>query len=118
MTEAWPQIYPARYRDARGSEATTIENDGHVLRLRVRGVEFTGHDFDSLEAPPELPTDLRDQFDLVHGALAACVLEWEMPTTLVTGDRISAGRIEAELGLGVEGRRGGLTQERLRLVLR
>lgn len=118
VSEVWPQLYPARYRDARGSEATVIENDGHLLRTVVRGVEFTGRDFDILEPPPELDADLRSQFTLAHGYLADCVIAWEMPLTLMFRDRQAYGRLEAQLDLGPEGPRGGLTQERLHLVLR
>jgi hypothetical protein len=41
---------PALCRDARGEEATIIENDGRTLRAHVRGVEFTGALFDDVES--------------------------------------------------------------------
>ncbi len=40
---------PAVYRDAHGEEATVIENDGKMLRMVVRGVEFTGTRFEDFE---------------------------------------------------------------------
>lgn len=118
MREGWPQVYPARYRDARGSEATTIENDAHVLRMVVRGAEFTGRDFDTLEASPELHEDLRFGFTLVQGCLADCVIEWEMPLTLTFQGGPAYGTLRARLDLGPEAPAGGLGYEQLHLALR
>jgi hypothetical protein len=37
------------HRDRHGSAPVTIDNDGRLLTLRVRGVELAGEDFDALE---------------------------------------------------------------------
>ena len=37
-------MYPAKYRDNSGEEMTSISNDGKMLSLVVRGVEFRGSD--------------------------------------------------------------------------
>ena len=41
--------YPARYIDEHGEEETIIRNDGKTLRMRVRGVEFSGMRFEDFE---------------------------------------------------------------------
>lgn len=44
------RTYLTKYRDKNGEEMTSISNDGRTLSMVVRGVEFRGRDFDSLEA--------------------------------------------------------------------
>jgi hypothetical protein len=112
------EVYPARYQDVRGVEATTIHNDGRTLRMVLRGLEFSGSDFDALTAPPGLDAATRASFSLVFGELADCVIEWAMPLSIAVGDRVTEARLEARLVLGPGGPNGGLTHETLRLVLR
>ena len=111
-------VYPARYQDARGVEATTIHNDGRTLRMVLRGLEFSGSDFEGFEPPPGLDAATRASFSLVFGELADCVIEWEMSMGVMVGDRVTEGHLAARLSLGPGGPRGGLTHETLRLVLR
>ena len=44
--------FPGSFADARGREGISIVADGRTLRLTIRGVEFTGLDFDDLEPAP------------------------------------------------------------------
>ncbi len=45
-------IYPARSSDRSGEEPTSIRNDGKLLSVAIRGLEFRGRDFDALEPTP------------------------------------------------------------------
>lgn len=114
----WLAVYPARYQDARGVETTTIRNDGRTLWMTVRGLEFSGSDFDALESPLGLDAAARASFSLVHDCLADCTIEWEMPLAVVVGDRETEAHLDARLRLGRAAPRGGIDQEILCLVLR
>ena len=108
--------HPARYQGAQGEEQTLIENDGKQLRMVVRGVEFAGTDFDSLE-PALDPADLRlASFTLMGGSLCACHLEWVMPLPVIVGQELLEGQLQAYLELGHPrpGNRG-IDRETLRL---
>ena len=48
MTSVWP----GSYTDSRGREAISIQAAGTGLSAQIRGVLFTGADFDTLESPP------------------------------------------------------------------
>lgn len=114
-----PWSYPARYRDARGEEATTIFNDGRTLRMVVRSVEFSGPDFDGFEPPPRMEDAIGESFSLYDKSLTDCVLEWEMPIGMIIGDRDIEGRLTARLDRGPprpEPNRG-ITRENLHLTL-
>jgi hypothetical protein len=49
------EIYHAKYCDEFGEEITTIKNDGKLLRMILRGVEFQGSMLDDWEAITEIP---------------------------------------------------------------
>lgn len=78
MLSAVPREYPARYRDANGDEETTIRNDRETLRMVVRGVAWSGSDFDSLEPEASTAPELLAQFTLHRGDLARCELTCEI----------------------------------------
>lgn len=40
------EIYPAKYTDKNGEVETTIRNDWEILRMNLRGIEFSGSSFD------------------------------------------------------------------------
>ena len=108
--------YPATYSDARGSDATTIANDSETLRLLLRGVEFVGRDFDSLEptgaAPEQLP-----QFALNQGCLCSCRFECRIPVPVHDRGKNLEGSLSVALVLGDPAPTGGLDREQLRIVL-
>lgn len=109
--------YPTTYTDARGSEQTVIINDSDTLRVRLRGVDFIGPDFDSL-SPTEgaTPEQIR-QFTLQQGDLCSCRIECRIPVPI--GGRIETdGTLLVELVLGDPAPNGWLDREDLRLVLR
>ncbi|MCB9735389.1 MAG: hypothetical protein H6745_22605 [Deltaproteobacteria bacterium] len=113
----YPAHYPAFYEDAQGREAATIENDGATLRVTLRGVVYSGADFDLLEPEPEQLEAARSAFTLNHGVLCACSLTWEMPLTLLVGGHRGEGLLRARLHLGGPAANGGIDAERLALEL-
>jgi hypothetical protein len=109
--------YPARYQDAHGEEQTTIDNDGKRLRMTVRGVEFVGDDFDSMEPTLDL-ADLRlASFTLARGDLCACHLECTLPLPVVAGQEVIEGQLLMRLELGHPRPNGGIDKETLKLCL-
>lgn len=108
--------YPATYSDAHGTEATTIGNDGEVLTLSVRGVEFAGRDFDSLEPNGAGPEQLQ-RFTLNQGCLCSCRIACRVPVPVHDRGKLLDGSLFVELVLGDPAARGGLDREHLRIVL-
>jgi hypothetical protein len=105
------------YRDSRGAEPISIENDGKMLSVRIRGVDFTGTDFDGLEPlTGDLPTDA--PFTLSMGDLCACTLEWVIPVRVDLGGNAVDGLLECQLKLGAPDSRGGIDAEDLTMILR
>ncbi|HEV3146271.1 MAG TPA: DUF6304 family protein [Gemmataceae bacterium] len=108
--------YPATYSDAHGSETSIIDNDGETLGLSLRGVEFVGSDFDSLEPKGAAPEQLRP-FTLNQGCLCSCRIECRIPAPVHEGGRLLDGALLVELVLGDPAPKGGLDREQLRIVL-
>jgi hypothetical protein len=108
--------YPATYSDAHGSEATTIANDSETLRLSLRGVEFVGRDFDSLEPMDAAPKQLR-QFTMNQGCLCSCRIECGIPVPVHDRGRLLSGALLVELVLGDLSPNGGIDREQLRIIL-
>ncbi len=109
--------YPANYTDAGGCAPTSIANDGSGLRLHLRGLEFVGRDFDSLEPPKDASPDALLSFSLNRGCLCSCRLEWRMPVAVDNCGNQIDGVLLAELTLGDPAANGGLSHERLRIIL-
>ena len=106
------------YRDGGGQEAISIENDGSTLRMVIRGVEFSGGDFDDLVPSTELPEGA--PFTLSGGALCGCELRWVVPVPVVHRGGIVDGWLEFHLALGAprEFPPGGIDAEDLTATLR
>jgi hypothetical protein len=109
-------LYPATYFDAHGSETTTIANDGETLRLTLRGVEFVGSDFDSLE-PTGAPANQLQRFSLHDGCLCSCRIECRIPVPVHDRGKLWDGSLEVELTLGGPAPNGGIDRELLRIIL-
>src|ERR1700722_222386 len=106
--------YPAKYKDQFGEEQTSIRNDGKALSMTVRGVEFRGDDWDSLEPTGELsPAERR--FVLQYGSLCSFKIEVEMPVPVVVDDDTQEGTLEIEFELGDPLPNGSVTGESLLL---
>src|SRR5260370_29069090 len=70
--------YPAIYRDQLGEVTTTIQNDGRMLRMVIRGVVFADRRFDGFEPTVELDVSHLALFTLNQGCLASCFIQLQM----------------------------------------
>lgn len=112
------ELYPATYQDQWGAEQTAIKNDGKTLRMVIRGVEFTGNDFDSWK--PAIPYDARLSTFPLHprfGELCSCTLEWNMRIPIVSGKELLHANLQARLEFGNPSANGGIDREILHLIL-
>ena len=107
--------FPGSYRDSRGQEALVFRNDGAVLSTVIRGVAFSGLDFDSLSPADTTPADRLALFSLWRGDLCSCLFTMEMAVPVVVAGAAVAGHLLAELDLGGLAARGGIDREHLRL---
>ena len=109
-------IYRATYIDERGRETTEIHNDGETLRMTVRGVVFEGESFDDFE--PMSPVSLDGLgFTVNLGALCDCVIECEIPVSVMEGDHVESAFLHARLELGAALPNQGIDKEVLGLRL-
>lgn len=109
--------WSGRYDDRRGSEPVSIHNDGRMLTVEVRGVEFCGEDFDALE-PVAGATATEGHFDLFGGFLCSYVLEWDVPLPVVVAGEAVAGVLHCRLLVGSPGGpHGGIDTEELTVAL-
>jgi hypothetical protein len=110
-------IYPTKYRDRAGEVVATMTNDGNMLSVVLRGVEFRGGDFDALEPVGGPDPDRLASFTFQHGCLCACEMEVEMPVLVATPRGDLDGRLVARLELGDPAPNGGIDREYLLLRL-
>jgi Family of unknown function (DUF6304) len=103
--------WSGKYQDRHGTEQVRIDNDGRLLTVAIRGVQFAGEDFDALAPIGGCPaSDLA--FTLSDGCLCSCVLEWDAPLPVVAGFTETEGLLRCRLILGDSGGLyGGLTAE-------
>ena len=112
-------LYPTRFTDEWGTEATMIRNDGTNLSVTLRGVQFSGPDFDMLEPVADTPKGSLTKFTLsAFSCLCECVLDVEIETPVLFGDEEKKGVLTAHLELGKPSASGGLDRESLQLSLR
>lgn len=110
-------IYPARYSDDKGEEVTTLRNDGKMLRMRVRDVEFSGSSFDDFEPVEETEAAALISFHLNHKELCGCTIECDMSVTMVTGAGENEAVLHIRIILGVPDEYGRLEREEIHLML-
>jgi hypothetical protein len=89
---------PAIYRDRSGEEATILFNDGKLLRLAIRGIEFSGSGFTSLDPPADATPQQLTSFTFFLGALCAFTLDCTFPLSMMVSDT----RIDSQLHIHVE----------------
>jgi hypothetical protein len=84
----------------------------------VRGVDFSGSDFDAFE--PMTPDNSHElaKFHLHHKTLCSCIIECEIPIPVVKGSEVADGTLHMRLILGNPASNGGLDREVLELELR
>jgi Family of unknown function (DUF6304) len=107
----------ARYRDQFGEERTTLLNDGRLLSLTIRGVRFTGYDFDSFEPQAGSDPVQLASFSFRNGSLCQCVMEADIPISVATPGGIVIGLLSFELQLGEPLSTGQMNPDRLALRL-
>jgi hypothetical protein len=110
-------IYPAKYSDRMGEELTTITNDGKILSIVLRGIEFRGDDFDALEPPNDADPSVLSSFCIHRNELCSCVIDAEIPVPIVTPHTSTEGILSVHLELGEPAPNGGLDREGLSLRL-
>lgn len=93
-------LYPATFRDAAGDAPIVLRNDGKILSFRVRGIDFAGDDFDSLEPVGDAGRAEEAGFKLHMGYLCAFDLFVEMPMTVVTPHSREVRTLRVHFGLG------------------
>ena len=108
-------IYSTKYRDRFGEETTTIYNDGKLLRMTLRGVEFQASMLDDWEPTTEIAKSA--PFCWQHGELCSYILDCEILVPIVESDRISSGTLRVHLELGDPRADGGIDREDLQLEL-
>jgi hypothetical protein len=100
MTTPWP----ARFSDVHGTALTSIRiDDGHQMRLRIRGFDFAGqpHTLEPvLPLPPQAPFARSAQ-----GAVCNYTLEWRVPVLL---DRAAGSQLSGYLHLRLDEADGGI----------
>ena len=111
MASTWPGYYT----DSRGREAIAIRAEGTRLSVEIRGVSFTGSDFDDLEPPAG--TDVAAAFATDHGTLTDYELGWHMPVQLVRAGADLAATLCCQLILASPAAPGGQGVEELTLSL-
>src|SRR5689334_5705651 len=109
--------YPAHYRDEQGNEETTIRNDGQTLRMRVRGVEFSGTMFDDFEPEEGTEASALASFRLYRNELCSYAIECEMAAPMVARGEPTQTLLHIRIALGVPDERGRLDREEVSLTL-
>lgn len=111
MTSAWPGFYT----DSRDREAISIQAADTGLSVEIRGVVFTGPDFDALEPPAGL--DVAAAFATDHGTLTDYELEWHMPVQVISAGAELTAILRCQLILSSPAAAGGRGVEELALSL-
>jgi hypothetical protein len=98
--------YLVKYEDKFGVESATIANNGKILKLTLRGVEFTGHNFHSFSISSATDETMRDLFNLFAGDLCGYSLDCPISVFCVSGDKgiPTTLQVHIECGEPVDGR--------------
>jgi hypothetical protein len=109
--------YHTKYSNNHFSEETTIKNDGEILSLLIRGLEFTGNDFDSLSPIEELAPEQQKYLPLWDDCLCSCCIECEIPILIYDQCQETSGKLFIRLDLGAPAQNGGLDFAKLKIAL-
>jgi hypothetical protein len=102
----------AIFSDHRGEEHIAIHSTGSSLTTKIRGVDCSGSDFDSLT-----PASATNLFELAHGDICGCSFKVFIPVRLLAPDGLRHVVIEANVVLGLLTERGGLDREDIQVSL-
>jgi hypothetical protein len=113
------EAYPAVYRDGFGEVATMLFNDGKELRMKLRGVEFTGSMLDDWEPDAHADAAQLQSFTFMRSGRELCeyTLEFDMPIPVVFQAEQRQGTLHVLLTLGAAIPNGGVDREILCLRL-
>ena len=109
--------YPTKYRDKFGEEAITIHNDGKILRMNLRGVEFVGHFLDDWEPSNQIDIENTTSFPLHRNELCSYSLKFEILVPVIEKTQTIPGILRVDLELGKPNAKGGIDYEKLQLAL-
>lgn len=114
------ESYPGKYCDKTGEETTTIQNDGKILWMVLRGIEFVGNDFHWFEPSEHGDESKLEQFSLFLGGLCSYTLDCDIPVLIVEGNKAhrESLRIHVEYGEPVEGPPGTIVHRKDGFVFR
>jgi Family of unknown function (DUF6304) len=107
----------AIYKDKDGEVPTIIRNDGKTLSTKLRNVEFSGPDFESLTPVDGTDPALLTSFTLNKGDLCACTIDAEMLLPVLTNGETTDGSLAIHLELGDPAPNGGIDKVTLSLAL-
>ena len=93
-------IYQTRYSDAHGEETTVISNDGQTLRMVLRGVEFSGSDFEDFEPAEFTLAERLTGFEFDHQWLCSCRFQCEIPIRIHGKGAEAPGLLFGDIKLG------------------
>ncbi|MFJ2649791.1 DUF6304 family protein [Streptomyces sp. NPDC087420] len=106
MTAESTDSWAGWYRDRLGAEAITILSGGQQVRTSIRGVEYEGTEFATLE-----PVG-------AGAVLSSCVMEWDMPMPVSTEGAVQRATLNCLLALGERASGDPLGRAELSLTLR
>lgn len=109
--------YAARYCDARGVEQTIIRNDSSTLSMELRGVQFTGSDFEAFEPDQKATSNQLAEFSLHHNSLCSCRVECEISVTISVEGRVRPATLFVDLTIGDAKPNGALDRVDLKLKI-
>ena len=109
--------YHIIYRDARGEEISKIKNSGKTLSVLLRGVRFSGEDFDSLSPLNGSTGYFLKEFDLHQECLCCCRFVITIPTIIIEGGSEFVLDLVATIELGRPSPKGGLESESVSISL-
>ena len=94
--------YKTTYEDKFGTERSEFQSDGSELKIKLRGIEFKGICFESLEGKLN-----KEKFEYVEfegeketGDLTNCKFNLEIPLNLLTGKDEITKLVEIEVQIG------------------
>lgn len=89
------EIYPAKYTDKNGEVETTIRNDWKILRMNLRGVEFSGSSFDYFRPDKNVSEELLETFTLnKDNELSDFQLECKIPVKMLEDSKESLAELK------------------------
>jgi hypothetical protein len=106
------QTFNGSFSDSNGTESIIFRNDGRTLRTRIRGCDFEGPNFDSLQPLSDAPG-----FTFAHGALCGCTMVADLPILLSAPEGIRHVIVLAKMTFGQPDVRGSLDSQTLLLSM-